>query len=61
MTIGERTNKETFLIAEIGDDEAILGIDWLTKQNPSIDWAKQTMTLPGSQTKLRGEHKSRNL
>ena len=30
--------KERFLVTDIGDIDVILGIDWLKKWNPKIDW-----------------------
>jgi hypothetical protein len=37
-----------FLICPIGENQIILGMPWLKKQNPSIDWKEQTITLPES-------------
>lgn len=34
-----------FYVANIGDNDVILGTDWLKKYNLDINWAKGTMDL----------------
>jgi hypothetical protein len=34
-----------FLVCPIGDNQAILGMPWLKKQNPHINWKEQTIIL----------------
>jgi hypothetical protein len=39
-TIGKKQRKLPFLVTDIGLEKAILGIDWLRLENPTINWAK---------------------
>lgn len=39
---------QTFQLITLGNYSLILGMDWLRKHNPSIDWEKKTITLPCS-------------
>ncbi|CAE6457554.1 unnamed protein product [Rhizoctonia solani] len=41
-----QTMKETFLVSPIGTHSAILGIKWLEKEAPEIDWNHCTITFP---------------
>lgn len=42
-----RWTEQTYWVADIGEDDLILGLDWLTKVNPVIDWkARRVETLP---------------
>jgi hypothetical protein len=43
LTIQDHTTPETFLIAELGDDDAMIGIEWIKKHNPEIDWSHGTL------------------
>jgi hypothetical protein len=38
LTIQNHTTLETFLITELGDDDAMIGIEWIKEHNPEIDW-----------------------
>jgi hypothetical protein len=40
LKLGEQRRKQRFYIATLGHDRAILGFPFLSKFNPSIDWAK---------------------
>ena len=35
----------TLMIVDLGRPQVVLGMPWLTKHNPHIDWEKKTMTL----------------
>jgi hypothetical protein len=35
-----------FHIANIGSEDAILGIDWLRRHNPSVDWSTDSISFP---------------
>jgi hypothetical protein len=35
-----------FHIADIGSEDAILGIDWLRRHNPSVDWSTDSISFP---------------
>lgn len=41
--------KEEFLICTTGNHPLILGINWLTKHNPTIDWPSHTLELPAKE------------
>ena len=41
LRIGSHEEIATFAVADIGDDDIILGIDWLRKHNPEVDWRKE--------------------
>ena len=40
-----------FTVANIGTEDVIIGIDWLRKHNPDIDWDEGMMTLECCETK----------
>ena len=33
------------MIVDLGRSQVVLGMPWLTKHNPHIDWEKKTVTL----------------
>jgi hypothetical protein len=39
---------EWFYVTMLGDQDLILGLPWLEKQNPMIDWAKKTLEFRSS-------------
>ena len=43
MLIGEHEEVVVFDVADIGDDNMILGISWLRKHNPTINWERSTL------------------
>ncbi|VDC04626.1 unnamed protein product [Peniophora sp. CBMAI 1063] len=45
MSIGEHSERITCDVADIGDDNIILGISWLRQHNPHIDWARSSITF----------------
>ncbi|KAJ2926197.1 hypothetical protein H1R20_g10898, partial [Candolleomyces eurysporus] len=44
ITINGRTKRTKFLITGLGEEQIILGLPWLRKENPIIDWEKKTLT-----------------
>ena len=36
----------TLMIVGLGQSQVVLGMPWLVKHNPQIDWEKKTVTLP---------------
>ena len=38
VRIGDTVHKERFLVTDTGDSPLILGLPWLAKHNPRIDW-----------------------
>ena len=45
--------KVTFLVTSLGSPRVILGITWLKKANPQIDWSCNTLTPPDAVAPLR--------
>jgi len=43
ISIQGRTHMQGFLITGIGENDIILGMAWLTEQNPCINWKEQTI------------------
>lgn len=58
LTIGEHTEQIPFTVTNIGNDNAIIGLTWLRKHNPNINWKdghitlkQQTNTIPKEEIK----------
>jgi hypothetical protein len=49
--IGSKTMEESFLVTDLGKQDAILGYPWLEKHNPEINWQNQVVDL-GSMDKV---------
>ena len=45
LRIGAHEETATFAVADIGDDDIILGIDWLREHNPEVDWHNEHITF----------------
>jgi hypothetical protein len=45
MRIGVHTEKIVFDVVPIGRHKVVLGLPWIQKHNPRIDWKKQVVTL----------------
>ena len=45
LCIGSHREIATFAVADIGDDDIILGIDWLREHNPELDWRKEDIAF----------------
>ena len=45
FSAGGWTMQACFLVTTLGGEEIILGLLWLQKENPDIDWERNTMTL----------------
>uniref|UniRef100_A0A0W0FV00 Reverse transcriptase domain-containing protein n=1 Tax=Moniliophthora roreri TaxID=221103 RepID=A0A0W0FV00_MONRR len=45
--IGTKQMTDTFLISGLGKEEVILGLLWLWKYNPDVDWVTGRTTFPG--------------
>lgn len=45
IVIGDHEEKFFFLVVKSPHNQVILGIDWLSKHNPDIDWVKGTVTF----------------
>ena len=51
LTIGSHTDTHDFLVTDLGPENLILGLPWLKKVNPVIDWESGEMELPSSPEK----------
>lgn len=45
LRIGDHTHDQIFAVTDIGEDDVIIGIDWLREHNPNIDWAQGSLRL----------------
>ena len=46
LVVGNHREDHTiFTVADIGSEDLIIGIDWLRKHNPEIDWQEGEVTL----------------
>jgi hypothetical protein len=55
MKIDDHEEEVEFLLADIGQDNIILGIEWLRRHNPIIDWKKDTLDLSFCRHETRAE------
>lgn len=46
LTIGEYTEELEFLVTDIGPENVILGLPWLKRVNPKIDWVMGEVEIP---------------
>ena len=38
MAIGDHQEKVVFVVTDIGEEDVIIGLDWLREHNPEVDW-----------------------
>ena len=48
LTVGAHTEITEFLVTNLGPEDVVLGLPWLKRVNPTIDWEKGEMDIPGS-------------
>jgi len=48
LQIGDKDERRNFYVIQCGNKDVILGLPWLRKANPIIDWASGTVELPGT-------------
>jgi predicted aspartyl protease len=48
LTIGSWNEPTDFLVTDLGPKDIILGLPWLKKVNPTIDWDSGEMEIPNS-------------
>jgi predicted aspartyl protease len=48
LTIGSWNESTDFLVTDLGPKDIILGLPWLKKVNPTIDWDSGKMEIPNS-------------
>lgn len=58
ITIGRRTNWETFYLARLGQQKIILGLPWFRENNPDIDWITGQISWRSKQTNPWKNHGS---
>ena len=46
LTVGSHTEKAEFLVTDLGPEDVILGLPWLKRVNPTVNWEKGEMELP---------------
>lgn len=57
LTIGNVTEYWEFVVTKLGPENLILGIEWLRKMNPSIDWTNRTVCMSSEWTPPKAPHK----
>lgn len=45
MAIGDHQEKVVFVVTDIGKEDVIIGLDWLHKHNPEVDWKHGSLCL----------------
>ena len=45
LQVGDERDWEEFLVMDLGLEDVVLGLPWLRKVNPKIDWAEGTLKL----------------
>ena len=45
MTVDNHQEKVVFVVTDIGDEDVIIGLDWLREHNPEIDWERGSLRL----------------
>lgn len=45
MTIGDHQEQVVFMVTDVGDEDVIIGLDWLREHNPEIDWERGSLRL----------------
>ena len=45
MTIGTHRESVVFIVTDIGEEDVIIGLDWLREHNPDIDWERGSLRL----------------
>ena len=51
LRVGGRRDWENFLVTDLGPEDVVLGLPWLRRINPEIDWAKGSLKLVTSSKK----------
>ena len=45
LCVGENRTKEEFMVTDLGPEDVVLGLPWLRKVNPEIDWGGGTLSM----------------
>lgn len=55
IKIGENSQPEILWVTELGDEDFILGLTWLKRHNPKINWETGKMTIKDQKTYIRSK------
>ena len=45
MMLGDHQEQVVFVVTDIGEEDVIIGLDWLRKHNPKVDWEHGSLCL----------------
>ena len=45
MAVGDHQEKVVFVVTDIGEEDVIIGLDWLREHNPEVDWERGSLRL----------------
>jgi Retroviral aspartyl protease len=45
LRVGENSAWEEFMVTDLGPEDVVLGLPWLRKMNPEIDWSEGTLNM----------------
>lgn len=45
MVVGTHVEKVVFTVTDIGPEDVIIGLDWLRKHNPEVDWKEGSLRM----------------
>lgn len=54
LSMGDYVERLEFLVTDLGPEDVVLGLPWLRKVNPDIDWEKGTMELGEEEREATG-------
>jgi predicted aspartyl protease len=61
LRVGDTEEWQTFLVTDLGPEDVVLGLPWLRKVNPEIDWMEGKLKMSGGpQTEARVEQIAAN-
>ena len=46
LTVDKHERWTDFLVTDLGQEDVILGLPWLRRENPEVDWEKGRLSLP---------------
>ncbi|EJF63149.1 hypothetical protein DICSQDRAFT_56383, partial [Dichomitus squalens LYAD-421 SS1] len=58
MKISDREEEVAFVVTDIGEEDVIIGLDWLREHNPEIDWAHGSLRLSQCPDSCPATHKA---
>ena len=45
MAVRNHQEKVVFVVTDIGEEDVIIGLDWLHEHNPQVDWERGSLCL----------------